>query len=280
MPQITKPNTLNRIWADGGDKATPLDSKINSGWQIEIPPRQWFNWLDNRQDQAIAHINQHGIAVWDNVTEYQANKSYVQDPSNGVIYRCLATNVGNLPSTSPTFWAVAFADAASAFSGGQADAKYLAKSQNLADVPNKNTARNNLDVFSKGEVSNLAPRGFISFNGATGATLASRNLSLVKLGAGRYRISINTDAQRGSANYAVVVGAIDTGVTSQSFTLAAGAFNTTTASVGTRQATYFEVNCVLRQSRTQYGGGNDGNDTQAMAISLSDNSYINVCLFW
>src|SRR5690554_8150794 len=82
MPQISKPNSLNKIWAAGGDRATPLDGKISSGWQIEIPPRQWFNWLDNRQDQAIAHFNQHGIPVWDDQTEYQAGKSYVQDPGN------------------------------------------------------------------------------------------------------------------------------------------------------------------------------------------------------
>lgn len=168
MPQITKPNTLNKIWASGGDKATPLDGKINSGWQIEIPPRQWFNWLDNRQDQAIAHINQHGIAVWDNVTEYQADKSYVQDPSDGVIYRCLATNVGNLPSSSPAFWTVAFADAAGAISESQADAKYLAKSSNLADLPNKNTARNNLSVYSRAEVDNRLVSEFTGGNRSTG----------------------------------------------------------------------------------------------------------------
>lgn len=152
MPQISKPNTLNKIWAAGGDRATPLDSKISSGWQIEIPPRQWFNWLDNRQDQAIAHFNQYGIPVWDDQTEYQAGKSYVQDPSNGLVYRCVTTNTGNQPALTPSHWTVAFADAAAAFSESQADAKYLAKSSNLADVPNKNTARNNLSVYSRAEV--------------------------------------------------------------------------------------------------------------------------------
>lgn len=152
MPQITKPNTLNKIWADGGDRATPLDSKISSGWQIEIPPRQWFNWLDNRQDQAIAHFNQHGIPVWDDQTEYQAGRSYVQDPGNGLIYRCTVTNAGNQPALSPSHWTVAFADAASAFSEGQADLKYLAKGFNLNDLPNKTQARTNLGVYSTTQV--------------------------------------------------------------------------------------------------------------------------------
>jgi hypothetical protein len=37
----------------------------------------------------------------------------------------------------------------------QADAKYLAKSSNLADIPNKNTARTNLGVYSQTEVEGL-----------------------------------------------------------------------------------------------------------------------------
>src|SRR5690554_7515849 len=97
---------------------------------------------------SIAHFNQHGIPVWDDQTEYQAGKSYVQDPGNGLVYRCVITNTGNQPALTPSHWTVAFADAATAFSESQADAKYLAKSSNLADVPNKNNDRNNLGVYS------------------------------------------------------------------------------------------------------------------------------------
>jgi|SRR5690554_765731 len=165
MPQISKPNSLNKIWAAGGDRATPLDGKISSGWQIEIPPRQWFNWLDNRQDQAIAHFNQHGIPVWDDQTEYQAGKSYVQDPGNGLVYRCVITNTGNQPALTPSHWTVAFADAATAFSESQADAKYLAKSSNLADVPNKNTARNNLGVYSTTQVDQSIASALNGYSG-------------------------------------------------------------------------------------------------------------------
>lgn len=39
----------------------------------------------------------------------------------------------------------------------------LVKSQNLADVPNKATARTNLDVFSKAEARQLAPSGVVAF---------------------------------------------------------------------------------------------------------------------
>jgi len=95
MAEITKPD-LSLVWASAGDVLKPSDSKIQSGWAVEIPPRQWFNWLDNRQDQAIAHINQHGIPVWDDKTEYQAGKSYVQG-SDGNIYRAVTTNTNVNP---------------------------------------------------------------------------------------------------------------------------------------------------------------------------------------
>jgi len=101
MPNISKPANINQIWSASGDILKPSDSKIAQGWAAEIPPRQWFNWDQNRKDQAIAHINQHGIPVWDNVTEYQANSSYVQG-SNDYIYYCLFTNTNRDPVTDNT----------------------------------------------------------------------------------------------------------------------------------------------------------------------------------
>lgn len=109
MAEILKPSDINKIWSSGGDIIPPSDTKIQTGWVVEIPPRQWFNWLDNKQDQAIAHINQHGISVWDNLTEYQVGKSYVTG-SNGKIYVAVQTNTGNDPVTdgSNTYWTPVF----------------------------------------------------------------------------------------------------------------------------------------------------------------------------
>ena len=98
MAQILKPSNLSLTWASGGDVLNPGDTKYATGWQVEIPPRQWFNYLDNRQDEAIAHINQHGIAVWDDATEYQASKSYAQG-DDGFIYKSLTTNTNIDPTT-------------------------------------------------------------------------------------------------------------------------------------------------------------------------------------
>lgn len=103
MSVINKPSDINKIWAEGGDKVSPSDVKIGTGWEVEVPPRQWFNWLDSKQDQAIAHINQFGIPVWDSVTEYQADKSYVQG-SDGIIYLATQTATNQNPVSSPAYW--------------------------------------------------------------------------------------------------------------------------------------------------------------------------------
>lgn len=153
MAVISKPTDINKVWASAGDVLTPSDTKIATGWQVEIPPRQYFNYIDQKQDYAIAHINQHGVAVWDNLTEYQANKSYTQGPTNGTIYRCVSTHTNQNPETdlTNTYWQIAFAGAGDFYTKTETDNLYLAKSQNLADLPNPATARTNLSVYSQAQ---------------------------------------------------------------------------------------------------------------------------------
>ena len=108
MVDISKPSNLSLQWAESGDILDPGDSKYAQGWEVEIPPRQWFNYYQNRVDNAIAHINQHGIAVWDSGTEYQVSKSYVQG-SDGNVYRALTTNTNIDPvSDGGTNWQALF----------------------------------------------------------------------------------------------------------------------------------------------------------------------------
>lgn len=98
MALYAKPNNINIVWASGGDRVAPDAAKIATGWLAEIPPRQYFNYIDWKQDQFIAYSNQLGIPEWDNNTEYQANKSIVQG-SNGVVYQCLVTHTNSDPIT-------------------------------------------------------------------------------------------------------------------------------------------------------------------------------------
>ena len=88
MALIVKPSGLAKIWATSGVVQTPSDSKIAQGWVIELPPYQYDNWLCNRQDTFIAHVNQLGIPVGDSGTVYIGGKSYVQG-SDGVVYKAL-----------------------------------------------------------------------------------------------------------------------------------------------------------------------------------------------
>jgi len=152
MVDIVKPSNLSLTWASGGDILNPGDTKYASGWAVEIPARQWFNYLDNRQDEAIAHINQRGVAQWDAATEYQGTKSYAQGVT-GTIYRSKQTSINQDPAADvgEVYWEIAFASAGDFYTKTEADGLYLAKSQNLADLTNTATARTNLSVYSQAQ---------------------------------------------------------------------------------------------------------------------------------
>lgn len=158
-----KPTTYTKVWASTGSKVAADDFKITRGWEVEKPPYEVMNWLQNRQDQWIAHANQRGVAQWDSNTEYKANVSYVTGPTSGIIYRATVDSTGVNPETDLTGkWLKAFDESQYAYSKAQSDvitageratsnATYLKVASNLADLSNIATARNNLSVYSKSE---------------------------------------------------------------------------------------------------------------------------------
>lgn len=155
MSEFLKPTGLNILWASAGDILDPGDTKYQTGWSVEIPPRQWENYIQNKQDNFIAHTNQHGICVWDAETEYQwtalGTKSLAMG-SDGAIYRTLTTNTNQDPTlTVGVHWEIAFSNAGDFYTKVEADALYLAKAQNLADLTNIATARTNLSVYSQAQ---------------------------------------------------------------------------------------------------------------------------------
>ena len=89
MAEIVKPD-MTALWASGGAVVAPSSNKIKEGWTAEIPPHQWENFVQLRQDEAIAYLYQRGIAEWDNTTEYFADKSVVL--YNGVLYIAIVNN--------------------------------------------------------------------------------------------------------------------------------------------------------------------------------------------
>lgn len=98
---------MTDIWAVAGDVVAPDAAKIRAGWGVEVVPRQWWNWFENRQDNNIAYMLQKGFPEWDATTEYIINKSYVQ--RNGIVYRATATSTNSDP-IALTKWVKAFVD--------------------------------------------------------------------------------------------------------------------------------------------------------------------------
>lgn len=154
MPVINKPTNLSLTWASAGDVLNPGDTKYATGWVIEIPPRQHFNYLDNRQDTAIAHFNQFGVPVWDAATEYQADKSYTQGVTNGTIYRCVQTHTNQDPEddVANDFWIIAFASAGDFYTKTETDNKYATKANNGSDFTNAAEFRTNLSLYSQSQL--------------------------------------------------------------------------------------------------------------------------------
>lgn len=172
MPNITKPSNLSAIWAAGGTKIDPGAQKYNIGWVVQLPPYEYQNWVDNRQDQAIAHISQHGIPEWDAVTEYQGNLSYAQG-SNGIIYKCIATNTNKDPSNvlNNLYWLQAFEEYGSVQVVSNALAAHITDYQTLANIGNLAAARTNLSVYSKSESD-------VRFAGLNGSSVQVFNVAV------------------------------------------------------------------------------------------------------
>ena len=158
MAEILKPN-YTYIWSSGGAVVAPSPGKILTGWTAEVPPYQWENWSQNRQDQAIAHIMQHGLAVWDSATEYQANKSYVTG-SDGNIYKCLitATNINPVGDVTNT-WTRNFVQSSSETQSGILKISTTAQAQARTDDTTALTPKKLADSY-KGANQSLTPTGF------------------------------------------------------------------------------------------------------------------------
>ena len=166
MPLITKPD-FTYVWASGGAVVAPNDTKKQLGWVAEAPPFQYDNWLQNRQDQMLAHINQRGIPAWDGLTNYEAaGLSYVQG-SNGVVYKSVAASGPSTtvqdPTTdvSDTYWTVAFASTtqASETVQGIVELATTAEAQTGTDDVRAMTAlkvKQAIEQFSAGDLLNRA----------------------------------------------------------------------------------------------------------------------------
>jgi hypothetical protein len=112
--EVVKPD-FSYQWSSGGPIVAPSNVKIQTGWTAEVPPFQWENWSQNRQDNAILHLFQKGISEWDTLSNYYFTtsgvRSYVQG-SDGQVYVAVADSLNQNPVTDATntYWRLAFKD--------------------------------------------------------------------------------------------------------------------------------------------------------------------------
>lgn len=107
---------LEHIWAEGGAVVEPSDTKKQLGWVAEVPPHQYENWVQRRQDQFIFHVNERGIPEWDGQTNYLGGGRSLVQGSNGVVYKSVAasgpsgTAQNPITDTANTYWERAYPD--------------------------------------------------------------------------------------------------------------------------------------------------------------------------
>lgn len=99
MVDIVKPD-ISSVWAEAGAVIAPSNEKIKLGWTSEVPPHQYENFVQNRQDEMLAYLNQKGVPEWRTGTEYFLGKSFVQDA--GKIYKANKNSGGLLPNQKPS----------------------------------------------------------------------------------------------------------------------------------------------------------------------------------
>ena len=86
------------VWADDGTVVEPASSKVDVGWQLgEQPPHEFMNWLQNTFGQKLNHVLQHGVARWNDATEYGVGDFVTH---NDQLYRAINVNTNSEPPSS------------------------------------------------------------------------------------------------------------------------------------------------------------------------------------
>lgn len=200
MAIINKPE-LDSIWASEGAKTKPPLDKIKQGWISEIPPHQYENWIQNKQDEFNAYVNQKGIPEWDGVTEYYKDKSFVQD--NKKIYVSVRDSGGSLAiSKQPSldvageYWKVV------SFSS---DELKQTTGQSTKDIMSQKAVTDAIDNSATGKADKT-----VSINAGSGL-LGGGNLSTSRTLSVNYGTTAGASAQGNDSRFAQGVAAFGWG---------------------------------------------------------------------
>ena len=129
-------------------------------------------------------------------------------------------------------------------------------------------------------------KGFIAFNGNSGAVISSSGLSLTKTATGTYSIVIDAGLRTGNGLYTVILGNADQGITSQGFGDRPAtndgklSIYNTFVPPSSRVDAGFRINATRKMNIANHFGGNDNNTSQSFGISLIDPTYITAVLLY
>jgi len=73
---------ISDAWASSGSVTNPGAAKTILGWIAEIPTFQVFNWILNRVDSFLQHVNEQGIVSWDNATTFVEGATVLASDGN------------------------------------------------------------------------------------------------------------------------------------------------------------------------------------------------------
>jgi hypothetical protein len=104
MANTPLPTKLDEIiWASTAVepdlKVAPSDSKYNMGWVVELARVDYENFIQNRQDQAIANMVENGVPHWETTITYQ-RQSTVRSSIDSYVY--CAINNGIVGGSDPS----------------------------------------------------------------------------------------------------------------------------------------------------------------------------------
>lgn len=133
MAAQTKPDSLDEVWASAGTIVDPGVDKVELGWEAEIPPYQYFNYIMNKYSEMLQHVNQYGVPEWDSLTEYQPG-AWVLHSAIMYVLDSESTSTGEEPGVSGD-WVVLLLDSTSSTSITQAATPNSVKTvQDTVDV--------------------------------------------------------------------------------------------------------------------------------------------------
>jgi hypothetical protein len=106
---LDKPDNLSRVWASDAPSGNIIDpdvdqpGKYTEGWTAEIPPFEYFNFIQQLLTQAVGYNNEQGVNEWDNETIYPLN-AFAK--SGSTTYRSIQDDNENNAVTDTEWWEV------------------------------------------------------------------------------------------------------------------------------------------------------------------------------